>query len=80
MDILGVVEQECDNRCATLDENAESLITGDLDAQLQALMLESQGADGAAGCAATPGPQESTKLLAIKEEMQVTGCMRVSYG
>ena len=62
--ILDAVQQECEDRLATADES----VTLDLETQLQAMMLESQGADEAAGHASPP--REGGKpLLAVKDEV-----------
>ncbi|CAE7699653.1 unnamed protein product [Symbiodinium sp. CCMP2592] len=61
--IMDVVQQECENRLAAVDET----VTMDLECQLQALMLETQGADEAAGHASPPGAGDP-QLLAVKDE------------
>ena len=66
--LLDAVEEAHYSRLRVEDE---STVTGDLEAQLQALMLEAQGADSGAGSGSPslPGPKKSETLLAVKEEV-----------
>ena len=66
--IMDAVQQECEDRLqsAPLDES----VTMDLEAQLQAMMLDARGADEAAGHASPPRAPEP--LLAVKDEVHVT--------
>ncbi|CAE7270266.1 unnamed protein product [Symbiodinium sp. CCMP2592] len=63
--ILDAVNQECEDRLAAVDDS----VTLDLESELQAMMLEAQGADEAAGHATPPRDPEGGKpLLAVKDK------------
>ncbi|CAE7491431.1 unnamed protein product [Symbiodinium necroappetens] len=75
VDLLDAVEEAHYSRLGVEDE---STVTGDLEAQLQALMLEAQGADSGAGSGTSlPGPKKSETLLAVKEEATGTAATEV---
>ncbi|CAE7377248.1 hypothetical protein AK812_SmicGene39206 [Symbiodinium microadriaticum] len=75
VDLLHAVEEAHYSRLRVEDE---STVTGDLEAQLQALMLEAQGADSGAGSGTSlPGPKKSETLLAVKEEATGTAATEV---
>ncbi|CAE7498406.1 unnamed protein product, partial [Symbiodinium sp. CCMP2592] len=64
--LLESVEDEHYSRFASQDTS----ITDDLEAQLQALLIQAHGPDGAAGCRASPAPgNDSVPLLAVKDEV-----------
>ena len=64
--ILDAVQQECEDRLAAVDDS----VTMDLESQLQAMMLDAQGADEAAGHNIASRPQGGKPLLlAVKDEV-----------